>query len=313
MFNRRLLTNSILLILLLAACAQSTGSCPPYPRADISEAAEFAQDDQLPFRFPLDELNSYEASLSANFCTHGGEGFGATGEYHAAEDFFRPAGTPVYAMANGKVSFSGPMGGYGWLIIIDHPQANLYSLYGHLSPSRWRIESGTVEKGLLIAYLGDADENGGSSKHPMTPHLHFGVRAGQRANYPSMGEWRWQAGWVKLCPMDIGWLSPSQVITNQQIPDGGFPQPAGGLVAKWGIELLLTGIYLFGAACILVFAIRKNKPFILVLSGVILIAAGWIFHTKGTKMSYVLFGMAILFLAIGIHKLIRRFTKMPRA
>ncbi len=84
-------------------------------------------------------------------------------------------------------------------------------------------------------------------------------------------------------------------------------------MAKWGIELLLTGIYLFGAACILVFAIRKNKPFILVLSGVILIAAGWIFHTKGTKMSYVLFGMAILFLAIGIHKLIRRFTKMPRA
>ena len=113
MFNRRLLTSSILLILLLASCAQSTGSCPPHPRGNISEAAKFAQDGQFPFRFPLDELNNYEESVSANFCTHGGERFGPTGEYHAAEDFFRPAGTPVYAMADGKVSFSGPMGGYG--------------------------------------------------------------------------------------------------------------------------------------------------------------------------------------------------------
>ncbi len=29
----------------------------------------------------------------------------------------------VYAMADGRVSFSGTAGGYGWLIIIDHPQA----------------------------------------------------------------------------------------------------------------------------------------------------------------------------------------------
>jgi ABC-type uncharacterized transport system permease subunit len=113
--------------------------------------------------------------------------------------------------------------------------------------------------------------------------------------------------------VDIGWLPPSQVITNQQIPDGGFPESAGGFVAKWGLELLLACIYLFGAACMLVFAIRKNKPFLIILSGVILIAAGWIFHTKGTKMSYVLFGTAILFSAIGIYKLIRRSTKIPRA
>ena len=61
-----------------------------------------------------------------------------------------PAGTPVYAVADGEISFSDPMGGYGWLIIIDHPQANLYSLYGYLRPSRRRMEPGTVEKGELI-------------------------------------------------------------------------------------------------------------------------------------------------------------------
>ena len=104
------------------------------------------------------------------------------------------------------------------LIIIDHPQANLYSLCGHLSPSRWYIESGVlVEKGQLIAYLGDSDENGGSSEQPLTPHLHFGIRAGQRADYSSMGEWRWQAGWLNYCPQDLGWLQPSLITVNQEL------------------------------------------------------------------------------------------------
>ena len=272
MFNPRLLTSSILLILLLAGCAQSPESCPPHPPADLSGAIAFAGDDQLPFRFPLDELGNDVRPYPAIFCTSGGSG--SAREYHAAEDYHLPAGTPVYAMADGNISFSGPMGGYGWLIIIDHPQANLYSLYGHLSPSRWRKESGTVEKGELIAYLGDPDENGGSPEQ--------------------------------------GWLQPSAIITGQDIPVGGFPEPAAGFVAKWGLELLFTGVYLFGGACMLVFAIRKNEPFLLALSGVMLIAAGWILHNKGTKTSYALFAMAVLFSAIGIYKLIRRPTKMPR-
>jgi len=264
----------------------------------------------LTIQFPLDELSAVTVRNPARFC----EGYGdeSSRMYHAAEDYHRPAGTPVYAMADGRISFSGPMGGYGWLIIIDHPQANLYSLYGHLSPSRWRTESGPVKKGELIAYLGDPDENGGSPKNPLRPHLHFGVRAGQRSDYPGMGEWRWQAGWIKPCPKELGWLQPSAIIISQDIPAGGFPEPAAGFVAIWGIELLFTGIYLFGGACMLVFAIRRNKPFVLVLSGVTLLAAGWIFYSKGTKMSYALFAMAVLFSAIGIYRFIRRSTKMPR-
>jgi len=310
MFKLRLLTGSILLILLLAGCAQSPQSCPPQPPADLSRALAYADDDRLDFRFPLDELGNDVRPYPAIFCTSGGSG--SAREYHAAEDYHLPAGTPVYAMADGNISFSGPMGGYGWLIIIDHPQANLYSLYGHLSPSRWRMESGEVEKGELIAYLGDSDENGGSPEQPLRPHLHFGIRAGQRADYPGMGEWRWQAGWIKPCPQDLGWLQPSSIITGQDIPVGGFPDQAAGFVAKWGVELLFTGVYLFGGVCMLVFAIRKNKPFVLVINGGLLIVAGWIFYNKGTKVSYVLFAMAVLLLAIGIYKFIRRSTKMPR-
>jgi murein DD-endopeptidase MepM/ murein hydrolase activator NlpD len=198
------------------------------------------------------------------------------------------------------------MGGYGWLIIIDHPQANLYSLYGHLSPSRWRLRSGTVEKGELLAYLGNPDENGGSAKHPLRPHLHFGVRAGRRADYSGLGEARWQAGWIKPCPTDVGWLRPTAVINSQAIPAGGYPEPAGGFLSVWGLELLFTAVYVFGGACMLVFAIKRDKPFVLVMSGLAPLAAGWIFRTKGAKMAYVLFGMSVLYLAFGIYWSIRR-------
>ena len=106
-------------------------------------------------------------------------------KFHAAEDYKRLAGTPVFAMADVTISFSGSAGGYGWQILIDHPQANLYSLYWHLSPSRWKQKTGTeVKRGDLIAYLGDSDENGGSQEQPVETHLHFGIRAGQTADYP---------------------------------------------------------------------------------------------------------------------------------
>jgi len=300
----------VLLILLISGCAQSPESCTALPRADLSEAAAYAHDDQLPFRFPLDEMGSDEALRPAGFC-EASSGPESSRKYHAAEDYHLPPGTPVYAMADGKISFSGPMGGYGWLIIVDHPQANLYSLYGHLSPSRWQMKPGLVEKGDLIAYLGDPDENGGSAKNPLTPHLHFGIRAGQRADYSGMGEWRWQAGWIAPCPQDVGWLQPSAIITSQEIPAGGFAEPASALFPKWGMELLFTGIYIIGGVSVAVYATRQDKPFVLVLSGGVLTAAGWLFLRKGARMSYVLFAMAVLFAALGVYRFIRPAIKAP--
>jgi hypothetical protein len=302
-FRPRLVTGSLLLLILLAGCVQAPKSCPPQPPADLSGMIAFAADSQYTFRFPLDEPGNDVRPFPANFCTSGGTG--SAREYHAAEDYHLPAGTPVYAIADGKISFSGPMGGYGWLIIIDHPQANLYSLYGHLSPSRWRLESGTVEKGGLIAYLGNPDENGGSPEQPLKPHLHFGLRVGQRSDYPGMGEWRWQAGWIKPCPQDLGWLRPSLIISTQEIPIGGFPEPTSGIVAKWGVELLVAGFYFLGVASVFVYAIRRGKSFVLVIAGSSLVPAGWVFHSKGAKVSYAIFALSFLLAAIGIYKLIR--------
>ena len=172
---------------LLAACNTPYPEvCPASTPVGLLDAAEIASDPSLPFRFPLDESTvdyalffgwfgvSNECPPDMKDCYNYSER-----QFHAAEDYKRPAGTPVYAMADGRITFSGTAGGYGWLIIIDHPQANLYSLYGHLSPSRWKLESGAeVKRGDLIAYLGNPDENGGSAESPLEPHLHFGIRAG---------------------------------------------------------------------------------------------------------------------------------------
>ena len=306
---KNILSKLLLLVFFLLAftgCAQNTGPCPIQPYADLSEADKFAQDDTLPFRFPLDDANPYRTEKFTNFCTAGRNRLDAPYNYHAAEDYFQPAGTPVYAMADGEVSFSGPMGGYGWLIIIDHPQANIYSLYGHLSPSRWYIETGPVTKGELIAYLGDAHENGGSLKNPLEPHLHLGIRAGQRSDYPGNGEWRWMAGWIRPCPVNIGWLRPSAVIAGQSIPDGGYPEPELNFMTRWGVELLFGGLYLFSAIGSLIYATRKNKPLLLLFGATVFALAGWVFFKDGWKISPLLLILAVVLLFFGIKGFVQR-------
>lgn len=217
-------------------------------------------------------------------------------------------------MADGEVSFSGRMGGYGWLISVDHPQANLYSLYGHLSPSRWRIRSGSVvEKGQLLAYLGDDDENGGSDEQPLVTHLHFGIRAGQRSDYPGKGEWRWQAGWINPCPADVGWLAPSTIIVNQVIPDGGFTEPSGGFFEKWRVEIILSGLYVLCAAIMLAFEMKKSRPIVLFIAVGLLFAGGWYFGAKGMKTGSLLFVVAAIYASMGIYKLIRNIIVRARS
>ncbi|MFO7742825.1 MAG: M23 family metallopeptidase [Anaerolineae bacterium] len=249
MSKSQMMIGSMFLVALLAGCAQPSDACASPVPVDLSDPETHALDDDLPFRFPLDD-HTVHLSAEPFYCPFAAPGWAKRGpfvhrENHAAEDTLRPAGTPVYAMADGEVSFSGPMGGYGWLVIVDHQEANLYSLYGHLSPSRWQIEPGPVAKADLIGYLGDPDENGGSAENPLRTHLHFGVRLGQRADYPSNGAWRWQAGWIRRCPQDVGWLQPSLVITEQEVSSGGFPGPAGGFLVRWWIELLYRTIRQF--------------------------------------------------------------------
>ena len=303
-----------ILVLLSTACStQFPETCPSSMPVGLAKANEIASDDSLPFRFPLDE-SPIDEKLYFGW-------FGVSNEctpdivdcyefperkFHAAEDYKRPAGTPVYAMADGTISYSGRAGGYGWLILIDHPQANLYSLYGHLSPSLWKLKANTeVKRGDLIAYLGDSDENGGSKEQPLDTHLHFGIRAGQTNDYPAKGEWRYMGGWIKPCPQDVGWLQPSVVITNQEIPAGGYSQPKVGFLTRWGLDLLFTSLFMIGGVQFIV-SNRKKTRFLLLIPGFIAIVAGFVFHNSRLNGSYMLVVVGILILAIGIYYYIRR-------
>ena len=314
MSSLRLWISLGIMVLLSTACStQFPETCPSSTPVGLAKANEIASDDSLPFRFPLDE-SPIDEKLYFGW-------FGVSNEctpdivdcyefperkFHAAEDYNRPAGTPVYAMADGTISYSGRAGGYGWLILIDHPQANLYSLYGHLSPSRWKLKANTeVKRGDLIAYLGDSDENGGSKDQPLITHLHFGIRAGQISDYPSRGEWRYMAGWIKLCPQDVGWLQPSLIITSQEIPAGGYPQPRVGFLSLWGLDLLLTSLYTIGGVQFIV-SNRNKTRFLLLIPGFIAIVAGIVFHNSRLNGSYMLLVVGILILVIGIYYYIRQ-------
>jgi len=295
-----------MLLCLLSACDRDAGHCRIQSPAAISQMPPYGEDVGSPFRFPLDDLSRSQQRPSARFQTSGLE-TPTRREYHAAEDFLSPPGTAVYAIADGEVSFSGPMGGYGWLVIVDHPQANFYSLYGHLSPSRWQIAEGPVEQGEILGYLGDNDENGGSAEQPLRPHLHLGLRAGQRADYSGTGEWRWQAGWITPCPTDLGWLQPSDTLTVQEIPAGGFPEPSGSLLEVWGVEFILGSIYIFGGICAFIYAILRDKTYIFFSYGALTLVAGFFLFSKNFAITPIIFALAALSLAIGLYKVIGRY------
>jgi len=85
---------------------------------------------------------------------------------HKGVDFAAPRGTPVRAVASGKVEFAGRQGGYGNFVCIDHP-GPYDTAYAHLDRIAKGLRQGDlVERGQIIGYVGDTGLATG-------PHLHF--------------------------------------------------------------------------------------------------------------------------------------------
>ncbi|EMI66789.1 LysM peptidoglycan-binding domain-containing M23 family metallopeptidase [Leptospira noguchii] len=87
--------------------------------------------------------------------------------FHGGLDMAAEEGTPVYASADGEVSFSNKKGGYGNLIILGH-KLGYETLYGHLSSISVRPGE-KVRKGQKIGEVGQTGRATGN-------HLHFEVR-----------------------------------------------------------------------------------------------------------------------------------------
>ena len=94
---------------------------------------------------------------------------GSRPDVHRGVDLNAPTGTPVQAMAGGRVRFSGVMRGFGNVVWVDHA-GGLLSIYAHLSELRVR-QGDSVDTGQLIGLSG-------ATGNAASPHLHFEV-------------WRW--------------------------------------------------------------------------------------------------------------------------
>lgn len=93
---------------------------------------------------------------------------------HKGVDLAMPAGSPIYATADGVISRADWYSGYGLYVAIEHG-GELQTRYGHMS--RLNVEAGQqVRKGDIIGYVGSTGRSTG-------PHLHYEVRiAGEAVN-----------------------------------------------------------------------------------------------------------------------------------
>jgi len=101
--------------------------------------------------------------------------FNGRGAMHAGIDFKGPIGSPIFAAADGRVTFAGRKSGYGNAIEITHANGML-TRYAHLSRIDVRVGQ-AVAAGTTIGGLGSTGRSTG-------PHLHFEVRINDRAINP---------------------------------------------------------------------------------------------------------------------------------
>jgi murein DD-endopeptidase MepM/ murein hydrolase activator NlpD len=90
--------------------------------------------------------------------------------FHDGLDIAAPVGTPVLAMAAGRVTLAGRVADGAVVVQIDHGQG-VVTLYGHLEPALAVSESDQVAAGQLIGTVG-------MTGHTTGPHLHLEVWSG---------------------------------------------------------------------------------------------------------------------------------------
>jgi len=96
--------------------------------------------------------------------------------FHNGIDIPADGGTPLYAVAEGKVIYAEWIGGYGNCVMIDHGD-QVVSLYGHLSGYGNFSVGEYVVPGDVIGYVGTTGASTGN-------HLHFEVRLNGSSTSP---------------------------------------------------------------------------------------------------------------------------------
>lgn len=87
-------------------------------------------------------------------------------QLHTGIDIAAPPGTSIVAPADGVVTYSGKLGGYGYTIVINHG-FGFKTFYGHNQKNIVR-EGDRVKRGQVIGYVGNSGYSTGS-------HLHYEI------------------------------------------------------------------------------------------------------------------------------------------
>jgi len=87
-------------------------------------------------------------------------------EFHKGYDVATKEGTPIIATANGVITFSGPRGNWGNLVIIDHGHG-LTTCYAHCKDVL-KKRGDRVKRGDTVGLVGDTGRSTG-------PHVHYEV------------------------------------------------------------------------------------------------------------------------------------------
>jgi lipoprotein NlpD len=134
--------------------------------ADTAAPTALERDEKAPsFRWPL----AAKGSVTSAF----GERNGA---FHDGIDISAPAGTEIYAAADGEVVYSAELTGYGNTVIVRHG-GGYVTVYAHNDRNHVR-EGALVRQGQVIASLGRTGRTTG-------PNLHFEVRKNNIARNPT--------------------------------------------------------------------------------------------------------------------------------
>ena len=90
------------------------------------------------------------------------------GKHHEGIDIPAPVGTPIVAITNGQVVYSGnEMTGYGNITVLSH-LGGYFTVYAHASKNLTQ-NGQSVKKGETISLVGNTG-------HSTGPHLHFELR-----------------------------------------------------------------------------------------------------------------------------------------
>jgi murein DD-endopeptidase MepM/ murein hydrolase activator NlpD len=94
--------------------------------------------------------------------------------WHHGDDLFAPLGTPVVAVANGKLSLVGWNRLGGWRLWLTDGDGNSF-YYAHLAGySRWILDHPNVRAGQVVGFLGRTGD-----AFTTAPHLHFEIHPHQ--------------------------------------------------------------------------------------------------------------------------------------